>query len=97
MERRDFLRNTSLASLGLGFKLNGFAADFFNTSPFPLLTCDGINDRVLVIVRFAGANDGLNMCVPLNQYDVYANKRPTLKLNNVGQSNGIIALDNTVP
>ncbi len=96
MERRDFLRNTSLASLGLGFNLNGFAADFFNTSPFPLLTCDNINDRVLVIVRFAGANDGLNMCVPLNQYDVYANKRPTLKLNNVGQSNGIIALDNTV-
>lgn len=97
MERRDFLRNTSLASLGLGFTLNGFAADFFNTSPFPLLTCDTINDRVLVIVRLAGANDGLNMCVPLNQYDLYAAHRPTLKLNNIGQTNGIIELDTTVP
>lgn len=97
MERRDFLRNTSLATLGLGFNLNGFAADFFNTSPFPLLDCSTINDRVLVILRFAGANDGLNMCVPLNYYDQYANHRPTLKLNNVGQSNGVILLDNTVP
>ncbi len=97
MERRDFLRNTTLASLGLGFNLNGFAADFFNTSPFPLLDCSSVNDRVLVILRFAGANDGLNMCVPLNYYTQYANLRPTLKLNNVGQTNGIIALDNTVP
>jgi uncharacterized protein (DUF1501 family) len=96
MERRDFLRNTGLASLGLGFSLNGFAADFFNTSPFTLLDCNTINDRVLVIVRFAGANDGLNMCVPINYYDQYANHRPSLKLNNVGQTNGIIALDNTV-
>lgn len=96
MERRDFIRNTSLASLGLSFTLNGFAADFLNTSPFTVLDCNTINDRVLVILRMAGANDGLNMCVPLNQYDQYANHRQTIKLNNVGQINGIIALDSTV-
>lgn len=97
MERRDFLRNTTLASLGLSFTLNGFAADFFNTSPFPILNCSDVNDRVLVILRMAGANDGLNMCVPLNYYTQYANLRPTIKLNNVGQTNGIIQLDSTVP
>lgn len=97
MERRNFIRNTGLASLGLTFNLNGFAADFLNTSPFTLLDCNTVNDRVLVILRMAGANDGLNMCVPLNQYDQYANYRQTIKLNNVGQTNGVIALDTTVP
>jgi uncharacterized protein (DUF1501 family) len=97
MERRDFLRNTTLASLGLSFTLNGFAADFFNTSPFPILNCSDVNDRVLVILRMAGANDGLNMCVPLNYYTEYANLRPTIKLKNIGQTNGIIQLDSTVP
>jgi uncharacterized protein (DUF1501 family) len=96
MERRDFIRNTGLASLGLTFNLNGFAADFLNSSPFPILDCNAVNDRILIILRMSGANDGLNMCVPLNYYTEYANLRPTIRLKNVGQTNGLIGLDSTV-
>ncbi len=36
-------------------------------------------DNILVVLRLFGGNDGLNTVVPLNQYDLYANYRPTLK------------------
>ena len=38
------------------------------------------NDRILVIVRLFGGNDGLNTIVPVNQYNLYADARPTLKI-----------------
>ena len=49
------------------------------------------------MVQLSGANDGLNTVVPLNQYDTYAALRPTIKLNNAGQTNGVINLDTTLP
>lgn len=36
-------------------------------------------DRVLVLVRLKGGNDGLNTIVPVYDYDFYANNRPTIK------------------
>ncbi len=36
-------------------------------------------DRVLVLVRLKGGNDGLNTIVPIYDYDFYANNRPTIK------------------
>lgn len=36
-------------------------------------------DRILVLVRLKGGNDGLNTIVPLYDYDFYANKRPNIR------------------
>ncbi len=38
-------------------------------------------DRVLVLVRLKGGNDGLNTIVPIYDYDFYANNRPSIKHN----------------
>jgi len=40
----------------------------------------GQEDRAIVIIRLAGGNDGLNTIIPLNQYDIYANARPGIKV-----------------
>ena len=32
---------------------------------------DSVSDRVLVLVRLKGGNDGLNTIIPLSQYDTY--------------------------
>jgi uncharacterized protein (DUF1501 family) len=96
MRRRTFLKHAG--QLGLGsIALQGLPIKSFATaSMLPLLDCQGINDRAMVVVFLKGANDGLNTIVPINQYDDYAAKRPTIKLPNVGQSNGLINLDTTL-
>ena len=38
------------------------------------------HDRVLVLCRFGGGNDGLSNIIPLNQYDDYVNARPTIHI-----------------
>ena len=95
MNRKEFLRLVGTATAGTPFMLNGFStramSQFFD---FPV-TCDGVNDRVLVIVRLAGANDGLNTVIPLSQYSTYANLRPTIKINETG-TGAYINLDNTL-
>jgi uncharacterized protein (DUF1501 family) len=96
MKRRNFLKMGSLSALGTTLSVNGISASLLNHFPLPLTNCSDVLDRVLVIIRLAGANDGLNTFVPLNQYNTYANLRPNIKLANVGQSNGIIPLDNTL-
>ena len=47
------------------------------------------------MVQLRGGNDGLNTIIPLDQYDTYANLRPTIKLKNSG-SNAAIQLDSTL-
>jgi uncharacterized protein (DUF1501 family) len=94
MRRRQFLKLSSGATVGLGINTNGLSAkfiDWFN----PLTTCSSVSNRVLVIVRMAGANDGLNTLVPLNQFSQYANLRPTIRLNETGAT-GVVNLDTTL-
>lgn len=96
MKRKDFLKLISTATAGTPFMLNGIATQAMNQFlDFPV-NCDGINDRVLVIVRLAGANDGLNTVVPVSQYSTYAALRPTIKLNQTG-TGAYINLDSTLP
>jgi uncharacterized protein (DUF1501 family) len=96
MQRRKFLKNIGALSSAPLF-LQGLPINAFSTaSMLPLLDCQGINDRVMVVIFLKGANDGLNTIIPANQYDDYVIKRPNIKLNNVGESNGIINLDTTV-
>ena len=74
MQRRDFLRMGSLATLG-GLTVRGFG----NPMLAPLLS-DAAEDRVLVIVQLYGGNDGLNTVIPLDQYSVLNSLRANVML-----------------
>ncbi|MDT0552524.1 DUF1501 domain-containing protein [Urechidicola vernalis] len=71
MERRDFLKNSSLASSL--FMIPSFVKAFENTANTAL------GYRKLVIIQLSGGNDGLNTIVPYRN-DIYYNKRPKLAI-----------------
>lgn len=94
MDRKKFLKLIGTATAGTPFLLNGFKTQAMNQFlDFPV-SCNGVNDRVMVIVRFAGANDGLNMVIPISQYSTYAALRPTIRINETG-TGSYINLDST--
>lgn len=97
MKRRSFVKN--IGGLGLApLMLEGLPIkSFADAAMLPLLACQGINDRVLVILFLKGANDGMNTVMPINQYDTYATLRPNIKLNEQNTTNGMINLDSTLP
>jgi uncharacterized protein (DUF1501 family) len=66
MKRRDFIKNTSLGAVGIPFAINGIQ---MNTVLKPLFNYSrSTEDRVLVLIRLNGGNDGLNTIIPLEQY-----------------------------
>ena len=95
MDRKEFLKLVSLAGVGTPFFLNGMPSRVMNQFMDMQMSCDAVNDRILVIVRMSGANDGLNTVIPVNQYDQYAILRPDIKIAKTG-ANGYIPLDTTV-
>ncbi|GAA0715827.1 hypothetical protein GCM10009430_10760 [Aquimarina litoralis] len=83
-EHKKWNRRSFLQALGI---VGGGTVAFANTAlsvskPSPLSAAlnDAETDRVLVIVRLKGGNDGLNTIIPLNQYDTYANARPNIRI-----------------
>lgn len=95
MNRRKFLEMISMAGVGTPFLLNGMPSRCMNQFMDFNFSCDAVNERVLVILRLAGANDGLNTVIPVNQYDNYANLRPNIKIAQTG-TGAYIPLDTTV-
>jgi uncharacterized protein (DUF1501 family) len=95
MKRRKFIQLSAMSSASTLF-LNGNSVKAFSkTSLLSTIPQSIIDGRVLVMVQLFGGNDGLNTVVPLNQYDRYANLRPTIKLKNSG-ANAAISLDSTM-
>ena len=91
MKRRNFIKLTASASaIGL------FPAQITNALNIgkQFINCD-ISNRKLVLIYLGGGNDGLNTIIPLNQYDLYSNLRPTLKIPESG-SNAFINLDSNL-
>ena len=80
MKRRDFLKQSSLAS-SLFFVPN-FVKSFENLSPSLL------SHKKLVIIQLSGGNDGLNTIIPYNN-DIYYRNRPKLAItkNNIINAN----------
>ena len=93
MKRRDFIKNTSLASTPLFF--NGFplfASAYTGNSLFDFLakTTYGCG-KILVIIQQNGGNDGLNTIFPLDQYANLQNARSNIII----PQNAILPLNNT--
>lgn len=93
MKRRHFIKLSSAAS---AIALTPFELQAAMKSFMPYASCPDISNRKLVLINLAGANDGLNTIIPLNQYDVYSNLRPTIKVP-ISGANKYISLDSTLP
>jgi len=76
MKRRTFIRNISLASLSVPFFVKNLSAQATPFSGFDIPL--SYEDRILVILRMNGGNDGLNTIIPLNQYDNLKVQRPNI-------------------
>lgn len=77
--RRSFLQ--ALGLVGGGTMMLG-GTNLSASSPTKLtaaLAAAEESDRILVLIRLKGGNDGLNTIVPLYDYDYYANQRPTIR------------------
>jgi len=72
MERRDFLKNSVLASSLL--MVPSFVKAFENIAK------NSLGFKKLVIVQLSGGNDGLNTIVPYNN-DIYYRARPNLSIS----------------
>lgn len=77
--RRSFLQALGLSG-GASMMLGSFP--LYASSPTPLgkAISQLENDRILVLIRLKGGNDGLNTIIPINEYDTYANNRETIKI-----------------
>jgi uncharacterized protein (DUF1501 family) len=97
MKRRNFLKIFPAAGVS-PFVVNGFPMRPFSNSKISQIlgTCDGVEDRILVLIQLKGGNDGVNTVIPIAQYDAYAALRPIIKIPETGPDK-FIKLDNTLP
>ena len=78
MKRRSFLKHTGQA-LALPVFLNGLPVSAISRSSL-FGNMNSNSDRVLVLIQLNGGNDGLNMVIPVDQYDGLANVRGNILL-----------------
>ena len=96
MKRRDFL--TKLPALAaIPFAINGVCFNVLadTLSPLQRLAGNCPNDRVLIILQLHGGNDGINMLLPISDYDRYYNLRANIAIPDKGPR-AFIKLDNTL-
>ncbi len=78
MKRRDFVKNVSFATLAVPFLGNSLSVKAATKVPYKIGA--GFEDRILILVKMNGGNDGLNMVVPLDQYANLTIQRPSIIL-----------------
>ena len=79
-DRRSFFRTMGLGVGGV-MMLGKMQVTAASMSPLSAALSAANPDRILVLVRLKGGNDGLNTIIPLYDYDTYANNRPTLRIS----------------
>ena len=86
--RRSFLRNLGMVSSGT-MLLSKLPVTALGASPLTQGLSSAESDRILVLIRLKGGNDGLNTIVPVGQYSTYRTGRPTIAI----PENELIGLD----
>jgi uncharacterized protein (DUF1501 family) len=82
MKRRDFLKMSSMASLGLS--IGGIPVKAFGESTLGNAlrkTRNLGNDKIFVIIQMGGGNDGLNTIIPLDRYSELSAARSNVLIN----------------
>ena len=77
--RRSFLKSTGLFSMGALMAVNGFSITQMMPNALTNSLINSDDDRILVLIRFDGGNDGLNTIIHRDN-DEYYNIRPTLAI-----------------
>lgn len=74
MNRRQFIHRSAITAVGLGL-----SSPLLGTTAFGRRRAG--TDTVVVTLNLYGGNDGMNTLVPLTQYDIYRQYRPTLAID----------------
>ena len=87
--RRSFLQALGISSIGT-LSMGGISLAAAEPSRLmKSIALANSGDRVLLIVRLVGGNDGLNTIIPRYDYDFYAQARPTIRI----KENEMVALN----
>ena len=92
-EHEQWSRRTFLQALGLAgggtMMLGSSVVSASQPTALASAIAQAPSDRILVMIRLRGGNDGLNTIVPIYDYDRYAQLRPTLRhrLNTIHKLN----------
>lgn len=78
MKRRSFLKYTA-PTVAAPFVLGNMSLSALAEEDLPIDPCSLATDRSIVIIKLGGGTDGVNLVVPIDQYNTYANLRPTIK------------------
>ncbi|MDH5608391.1 MAG: DUF1501 domain-containing protein [Cyclobacteriaceae bacterium] len=97
MRRRNFLKKIAI-SAGAPIAFQGVPIRLLGAEQkLARLSAASQNDRVLIILQMHGGNDGINTIVPLENYDLYYNRRSNIALPYKSGKRTIIPLDSTLP
>ncbi len=96
-DRRGFMRTLGMVGAGA----ISFGSNTLSIVESPFLNqalSDAYSDRILILIRLKGGNDGLNTIVPLYDFDLYANNRPKIHIpeNNLYKLNDDFGIPNSM-
>ncbi len=77
--RRSFLQSLGIAGGG-SIMLSNLPVTTLLSSPLAYALTTGESDRILVLIRLKGGNDGLNTIIPIGDYGTYQALRPTIRV-----------------
>lgn len=97
MKRRKFIKKVATAAGGTIALNNVPVKVMAQQSPFIRLAGQSDNDRVTVIIQLHGGHDGLNAIIPVEQYDLYYNRRANIAIPAKNSVRSYIPLDSTLP
>jgi uncharacterized protein (DUF1501 family) len=75
--RRVFLKHLGIAG-GSSLLLGNLPMTAFSGSPLAMGLAGAQEERILVLIRLQGGNDGLNTVVPISDYSLYRSFRPSV-------------------